>query len=232
MRLQFIDDLGGGAFGRGEQDAVDPMLAHAGDEATLAGGRFRGIGDESDPARLIERIVDSRRKLGVERIGDLADDQPDGVGEAHAQIRRRAMIDIAERVHGRLDAGPGCGRNQGTVAQHQRHGRRRHPRVPGDILHGRAQALPPTIVFDLDRSNRIYPATGKERQSKTVNASNGLEDRRVRTVRALPSAASARGLRPPEPRVAILSIDGMEASFRSGRSAGRDEFREPGFQTR
>ena len=123
------------------------MLAHASDEAALAGGRFCGVGDEGDPARLIEGVIDSRRELGVERIGDLADDQPDGMGEARAQIRRGAMVDIAKRIHGRLDAGSRVGRrDQRTVAQHQRDCRRRHPRVPGDILYGWAQALPLAIV--------------------------------------------------------------------------------------
>ena len=101
-RAERVDRFRRGAFRRREQDAVDPMLLHAGDEAALALRRFRGVGDEGDPARLVEHVVDSGGELGVERIGDLADDEPDGMGDARAQIGRGAVVDISERVDRRL----------------------------------------------------------------------------------------------------------------------------------
>ena len=153
VALELVDDVRARALGRGEQDAVDSMLAHAGDEAGLASGLLRGVGDERHPARLIEGVVDPGGKLRVERVGDLANDQADGMRQAGAQVRRGAVIDIAERIDRRANARPGGLRDQRTVAQHQGHGRRRHARVPGDILHGWAQTLPPTIVIVLDRSN-------------------------------------------------------------------------------
>ena len=215
VALQFVDDVGCGAFRRREQDAVDPMLAHASDEAALAGGQFCGVGDEGDPAGLIEGVIDSRRELGVERIGDFADDQPDGMREARAQIRRGAMVDIAKRVDGRLNAGPGGRRNQRTVAQHQRDCRRRHPCVPGDILYGWAQALPLTIICDLDRSNRIYPAIAGERQWEILKASNGAPRSRPAPLAAI------RGPDSLGPRVAILAIDDIHAVLSIRPSAGR-----------
>ena len=78
--MQPLDDLGIRPFGRAQQQAVDAMLAHPLDEAVLAQRRFRGIGEKGDPAGAIQRLVDPRRQLGVEGIGDLADDEPDRLG--------------------------------------------------------------------------------------------------------------------------------------------------------
>ena len=64
----------------------------------LAGRRFRGVGEKRHPAGVIEGVVNPRRQFGVERVGDLADDESDGMRQPRAQIRRGAVIDIAKRV--------------------------------------------------------------------------------------------------------------------------------------
>jgi hypothetical protein len=173
---------------------VDLILAHAGGKAALAGECFGGTGDEGDPACLIKRVIVSRRKLGVERIGDFADDQPDVEREACAQIRRSAMIDIAKRVHGRLSAGPGGRRDQRAVAKHQRNGRRGHS--------GKCEA---TSIENLKASS----AAGKS----TYGSSGFWRD---------PAAAPNQRLRPSVLRVAILRIDGIHAIL-SGCSLRRND---------
>ncbi len=75
VALKFADNVGSGALGRRKQDTVDSVLAHARDEAGLAGRLLRGVGDERHPARLIEDVVDPGGEFRVERIGDLADDE-------------------------------------------------------------------------------------------------------------------------------------------------------------
>ena len=138
---------GRGAFRGREQHAVDAMFLHPRDKAGLAFRRFPGIGDEGDPARLIERIVDASREFRVERIGDLADDQPDRMGDARSEIGGGAVIDVAERVDRGLHSGPRRFGDQRAVAQNERNRRRRHTRVAGDVLHGRAHSTPPRGGF-------------------------------------------------------------------------------------
>ena len=128
--------VGIGALGRAEQQPVDALLAHPLDEAVLARRRFGRIGEKGDPAGAIERVIDAGGQLGVERIGDLADDQADGVGQArradwrrrghrHSRARRsRSWTPLARRLG-----------DQRAVAQHERHRRRRDAGMPGDVLH-------------------------------------------------------------------------------------------------
>ena len=59
--------------------------------------RFRRVGEKGDPAGAIQRLVDPGGELGIEGVGDLADDQPDRLGQARPQIGGGAVIDIAER---------------------------------------------------------------------------------------------------------------------------------------
>src|SRR6516225_3382160 len=79
---QAVDSGGVGAFGGAQEKTADAMLAHALDEAILTRWRFGGIGEKGEPARAIERLVDACGELGVERVGDLTDDEPDGLGLA------------------------------------------------------------------------------------------------------------------------------------------------------
>jgi hypothetical protein len=104
------------------------MLAHSGNEAGLASRRFGGVGDERQAARLIEGIVDPRGEFRVERSGDFEITRP-------TVWVRRARKFAAARV-----AAATSGLLRSTKV------RGRDARVPGDIPHGRAQALPPTIA--------------------------------------------------------------------------------------
>ena len=98
LPLQPVDDFGRGALRGREQDAVDPVFAHAGDEPALATRRLCGVGDKGHPAGMIEGVVNPGRQLSVKRICNLADDQSDSVREPRPQVRRGAVIDIPKRV--------------------------------------------------------------------------------------------------------------------------------------
>ena len=143
LPAQPLDDSASGALGGREQDAVDPVLAHARDEAALARRRLRGVGEKRHPARPVERLVDSGRQFGVERIGDLADDQADRVRQPRPQIGRGAVVDIAERVDRGSNARP------------------RRRRRPAGCCAGRATPSPATLRHAgrcLSRSGAIAPS--------------------------------------------------------------------------
>ena len=95
---QPVDDFGRGALRGREQDAVDPVFAHAGDEPALASRRLCSVSDEGHPARLIEGVVNPGRQFSVKTICNLADDQSDSVRKPRPQIRRGAVIDIPKGI--------------------------------------------------------------------------------------------------------------------------------------
>ena len=138
--MQTLDDLRIGSFRGAQQQPVDAMLAHPLDEAVLTRRRLAGIGEKRHPAGAIERFIGSRRQFGIERIGDFADDEPDGVGVARPEVGGGAIIDIAERVDRGLHARAGRRRGQRIVAQHERHGGGRNAGVFGDVLQGYARS--------------------------------------------------------------------------------------------
>ena len=131
---QTLDDLRICAFGGAQQQPVDAMLTHPLDEAVLASRQFPGICEKRNPPGAIQRVVHPRGQFGVERVGDLADDEPDRIGIARAEIGGGAVIDIAQRVDRGLDARAGglCGER--IVAQDEGHRRRRNAGVLGDVL--------------------------------------------------------------------------------------------------
>src|SRR5882724_2670763 len=168
VAMQPFDGVDIGALRRTEQQAIDPLLAHALDEAVLAGRRLRRIGQERNPPRAIERAVDSRRQLGVERVGDLADDEADRLRRARAQIGGAAIVDVAERIDGCLDARARRLRNQGAGAQNKRYGRRRDARMLRDLLeryarsHALVAALPANRLLDrYKRPTALFSAFSK-----------------------------------------------------------------------
>ena len=93
-----VDDRRVGAFGRREKQTVNAVFPHAGDEAVLPDRRLGCVGEEGNPAGAIETILDAGGQLGIKRIGDLAHDQTDRLGQPGAQIGRGAVVDIAERI--------------------------------------------------------------------------------------------------------------------------------------
>ena len=141
---QTLDDFRICAFGGAQQQPVDAMLTHPLDEAVLASRRFPGICEKRNPAGAIQRVVHPRGQFGVERVGDLADDEPDRIGMARTEIGGGAIVDIAERVDRGLHARSRrlCGER--IVAQDERHRRRRNAGVLGDVLqrHARQHSRP------------------------------------------------------------------------------------------
>jgi hypothetical protein len=94
LSSQQVDGRGPRAFSWRDQDAVDPLLPHAGDEAILPRRRLRRIGDICDPTRPIERLVYACGELGVEWVRDLANDKADRMGKTRSQIGSRAIVHI------------------------------------------------------------------------------------------------------------------------------------------
>ncbi len=137
---KLVDDRRIGSLGGRKQQPVDAMLAHAGDEAVLAGRRLRRVGKEGHPSGAIEGVVDAGGELGVERVGDLADDEPDRLRRARTHVRRGAIIDVSERADRRLHALARPRGNERAVPEHKRHRRRRDAGMLGDVLEGLALA--------------------------------------------------------------------------------------------
>ncbi len=85
-------------------DAGDPMLAHGAQHLGLALEVLVGVGEDGHEAELVERLLDADGEFGEEGVRQVADDHADEVGARGAQIRRAAVVDVAELLDDLLDA--------------------------------------------------------------------------------------------------------------------------------
>ncbi len=126
----------GGAMGGADDEPRRPLLAHQAQQLGLADGILAGIGDEGDEARGLEDALDADRHIGEEGIAEVVDDHADDGRAGLAQIGRRAVVDIAQRLDRHQDLGPGLGLHHGTALEDKGDRRLRHPGMAGDVDDG------------------------------------------------------------------------------------------------
>ncbi len=116
-----------GAAGGREDEAGNAVLAHRGDDLALAVDAFGGVRQELHVAGRLHDHVHADGKLGEEGVGEVVDDDADDPrGRRLAQVRRAAVVDIAELADDRVHLRPRRLVDERACLQDERDGRLRH----------------------------------------------------------------------------------------------------------
>jgi len=119
--------------GWAKEHSVRRILLHRRKEPLLFADRFRRVSKQNYITCASKFVFDSDDDLGEKRIGDICDNQTDGVRPLGAKTCRAAMIDVPEPAHGAKDLFPRFLCDDGNIAEDQRDGGARNGSVEGDI---------------------------------------------------------------------------------------------------
>jgi hypothetical protein len=135
QRVQLRGQLGG----RGDEDAVHPLL---GEQAQVRGLLLRpvvGVAQDQRQAGGVDDVLDPAGDVGEERVGDVEHHQADGAAGAGAQLSRRLVAHEAEgRDRVEHPRAGGLADHVGPV-EDVAHRADRHPGPAGDVADARGQ---------------------------------------------------------------------------------------------
>src|ERR1700675_41337 len=89
---------------RAKESSIGRVLLHRGQQSLLFANRFRGVPKQNYIASVSKFVFYRDDDFGKKRIGDIRDDQANGVRPLSAKTGRPAMINISEPGHGTQDS--------------------------------------------------------------------------------------------------------------------------------
>ena len=142
---------------RAKENSIGRVFLHRGQQSLLFANRFRGVPEQNYIASISEFVFDRDDDFGKKRIGDIRDDQANGVRSLSAKTGRPAMINISEPGHGTQDSLARLLGDDWHVAQDQRDRRPGNRGVTGDISQGYARLCFPGCFVPW-RLGRCHPS--------------------------------------------------------------------------
>jgi hypothetical protein len=125
--------LWGQLGGRGDEDAVHPLL---GEQAQVRGLLLRavvGVAQDHREAGRVDDVLDPAGDVGEEGVGHVEHHQADGAAGARAQLTCRLVADEAEGGDRVEDLGPGGFADHVGPVEDVAHRADRHPGPAGDV---------------------------------------------------------------------------------------------------
>ena len=125
-----------GRHARADQDdPADPVLEQRGQRGPLAARLPAAGGEQQLVAELGGELLDTAGDLGEERVAQVVEDHPDGLGPAAGQAARHRVRPVAEPRGGVEHAPAALLADVGALAHDQRDERARHTGLARDVLH-------------------------------------------------------------------------------------------------
>ena len=118
---------------RRHDDAVGVVFRHRPDEIGLSLAGFVGVAQKNGPAGLRQLLFQRCEQGTEERIGDIIEDNANGVGLGRAKARCAAGVDVSIFRQGGLDAISRVQRDPLVAAHGERHGGRGDTELLGDV---------------------------------------------------------------------------------------------------
>ena len=125
-----------GRHARADQDdPADAVLEQRGQRGPLAPGLPASGGEQQLVAELGGELLDTAGDLGEERVAQVVEDHPDGLGPAAGQAARHRVRAVAEPRGGVEHAPAALLADVGALAHDQRDERARDTGLARDVLH-------------------------------------------------------------------------------------------------
>ena len=121
-----------------EDQAVDTAAAQHVDVVGLDVGVAVGVDEQHHEPALAEEVLGAVGHRREERVGDVADQEPDRVGAAGAQALGQEVGLVAELSGGLVDPPTHLLADVGMIAERPRHRRQGDPGAGRDVVHRRS----------------------------------------------------------------------------------------------
>ena len=128
-----------GVAGRRQQQALDPVRHQVLDVLALEPQVALAVAEEHAVAGAPGRGLGAAHHRREERVDDVGNDQPDGLGLLRQEPAGDAVRHVVERLDRLLDLALGLGVDAGAAVDDARDGHRRDPGEPADIMQGDRQ---------------------------------------------------------------------------------------------